>query len=99
VAYTIQFALETEQHLQSLTARQRSTVFDTIEEQLTHQPAVETRNRKPMRPNSVAPWELRVENLRVYFDVQEVPEQVVTILAIGVKEGNRVLVGGKEIEL
>ena len=32
-----------------------------------HQPAVEMRNRKPMRPNPVAPWELRIGNLRVYM--------------------------------
>jgi mRNA-degrading endonuclease RelE of RelBE toxin-antitoxin system len=82
-----------------LTARQRATVFDTVDEQLQQEPAVETRNRKPMRPNPIAPWELRIGDLRVYYDMEEKPENLVTVLAVGIKDRNRVLIGGKEIEL
>jgi len=35
----------------------------------------------------------------VYYEIEELPEQVVTILAVGVKDLNRVLIGGKEIKL
>ena len=56
------------------TARQRAIVLDAVDEQLTHQPTVETRNRKPMRPNPLAPWELRIGVLRVYYDVEDIPE-------------------------
>lgn len=52
-----------------------------------------------MRPNPVAPWELRIGNLRVYYDVEEVPEEVVYILAVGLKERNRVRVGEEVIDL
>ncbi len=52
-----------------------------------------------MRPNPVAPWELRVGDLRVYYDIAEEPEKLVAILAVGVKHRNRVLIGGKEITL
>jgi len=74
-------------------------VFDAVDDQLAHEPAVETRNRKPMRPNPLAPWELRIGELRVYYEIAEDPEQVVTIVAVGVKDRNRVLIGGKEIKL
>jgi mRNA-degrading endonuclease RelE of RelBE toxin-antitoxin system len=97
--YQIDYSPEAEGHLRFLTARQRAIVFDTIDEQLAHQPAVETRNRKPMRPNPLAPWELRIDDLRVYYDVQEVPEQRVTIVAIGIKDRNCISIGGEEIEL
>ena len=51
-----------------------------------------------MRPNPLAPWELRVGALRVYFSVEEAPERVVKILAVGIKEqGNRLLIGGEEV--
>jgi hypothetical protein len=60
---------------------------------------VETRNRKPMRPNPLAPWELRVGDLRVYYDVAETPEPKVLIRAVGIKERNRVRIGRKELEL
>jgi mRNA-degrading endonuclease RelE of RelBE toxin-antitoxin system len=74
-------------------------VFDAVDDQLAHEPAVETRNRKPMRPNPLSPWELRIGDLRVYYEIAEDPEQIVTIVAVGVKDRNRVLIGGKEIKL
>ena len=99
MAYRIEYSPAAEEHLRALTAGQRTTIFDGVDEQLAHQPAEETRNRKPMRPNPIAPWELRVGNLRVYYDFAEQPESVVSILAIGIKVRNRVLIGGKEVEL
>lgn len=99
MAYRIEYSPETDQHLQVLTARQRSMVFDAVDAQLAHQPTVETRNRKPMRPNPLAPWELRIGELRVYYDVEEDPEKLVTILAVGIKDRSRIIIGGEEIEL
>ena len=99
MAYDIEYSPETEQHLRMLTARQRAVVFDVVDEQLAHEPSVETRNRKPMRPNPLAPWELRAGNLRIYYNIQEEPAQLVTILAVGVKDRDRVLIGGEEVEL
>jgi mRNA-degrading endonuclease RelE of RelBE toxin-antitoxin system len=99
VDYEITYSPEAEEHLRALTARQRTTIFDTVDEQLAHEPAVETRNRKPMRPNPIAPWELRIGKLRVYYDIVEQPQGVVTILAIGIKERNRVRIGDEEVEL
>ncbi len=52
-----------------------------------------------MRPNPMAPWEFRIGDIRVYYEIAEEPETVVTILAVGVKDRNRVLIGGKEIQL
>lgn len=52
-----------------------------------------------MRPNPIAPWELRIGDLRVYYDVEEEPEPVVYIRAVGVKERNRVRIGKEVIEL
>jgi len=99
LSYRIEYSPATEEHLRVLTARQRAIVFDGVDEQLEHEPNVETRNRKPMRPNPLAPWELRLGELRVYYEMEESPEPVVTILAVGVKDRDRVLIGGKEIEL
>jgi mRNA-degrading endonuclease RelE of RelBE toxin-antitoxin system len=97
--YRIEYSPAAEDHLRALTSRQRTTVFDTVERQLAHQPNVETRNRKPMRPNPIAPWELRIGNLRVYYDIEEQPEQRVMILAVGKKLRNRVIIGDEEVDL
>jgi mRNA-degrading endonuclease RelE of RelBE toxin-antitoxin system len=96
--YRIEYSPETEEHLRVLTVREQSAVLDSVEEQLEHQPTVETRNRKPMRPNPVAPWELRIGDLRVYYDVRDEPERIVYIRAVGIKERNRVRIG-KEVIL
>jgi mRNA-degrading endonuclease RelE of RelBE toxin-antitoxin system len=97
--YRIEYSPAAEEHLRGLTARQQSLILDTVEEQLAHQPSVPTRNRKAMRPNPVAPWELRIGNLRVYYDVQDAPEAVVSVLAVGVKERNQVRIGNEVVEL
>ncbi|PJB71895.1 MAG: plasmid stabilization protein ParE, partial [Armatimonadetes bacterium CG_4_9_14_3_um_filter_58_7] len=92
--HEIEYSPEAEEHLRALTARQQTIILDEVEVQLLHQPTVETRNRKPMRPNPLAPWELRIGDLRVYYDVETEPEAKVIVLAIGIKERNRVLIGG-----
>jgi mRNA-degrading endonuclease RelE of RelBE toxin-antitoxin system len=74
-------------------------VLDAIEVQLTHEPLVETRNRKPLRPNPIAPWELRVGSLRVFYEVSSEESGIVNILALGEKDGNVLRIAGKEIKL
>ncbi len=56
-------------------------MVDAVEEQLAHQPTMEKRNSKPLRPNPVAHWELRVGDLRVYYDIEDEPEPVVHVRA------------------
>lgn len=99
MSYRIEYSPDTSDHLQSLSARQRSQVFEAVEQQLSHEPGAETRNRKPMRPNPIAPWELRIRELRMYYDIVEQSKRLVTILAVGVKNRNRVRIGGKEFDL
>ena len=98
MTYQIEYSLDAEGHLRALTARQRSLVLDSVDEQLVHQPTIETRNRKLMRPNPIAPWELRIGNLRVYYDVEEVG-RVVKIRAVGIKSRDRVRIGKEIIDL
>lgn len=97
--YHIEYSPDAEEHLRVLTARQQTIVLDTVERLLTNQPTVETRNRKPMRADSLALWELRIGDLRVYYDVEEDPQPMVYVRAVGVKERNRVRIGRKVIEL
>jgi len=99
LSYYIEYSPDAEDHLRALTAPQRVTVLDTVDEQLQYQPTVETQNRKPMRPNLLAPWELRIGNLRVYYDVEERPEPIVYIRAVGVKKRNQVWIGKEKFDL
>jgi mRNA-degrading endonuclease RelE of RelBE toxin-antitoxin system len=66
-------------------------VVRAIEEQLSHQPTTPTRRRKLL--TSVVPafehvlpvWELRVDEIRVFYDVEEMPA-IVHIRAVRRKE-------------
>jgi len=99
MAYKIDFAVSTKEHLNYLTATQRAVVFDAVKKQLIYEPFVETRNRKNLRENPIAPWELRLGDLRVFYDLSPEAPNVVEIVAIGVKRENRLLIAGKEIKL
>jgi len=97
--YRIEYSPVTEKHFRALTKRQQMIVLETVEKQLQYQPNVETKNRKPMRPNPIAPWELRIGDLRVYYDFENEPEPIVSVRAVGIKERNKVRIGKEVIEL
>jgi len=99
VAYRIEFSPEADDHVASLRARDRAMLLDAVGRQLLHEPTQHTRHRKPLRPNPVAQHRLRVGNLRVYYDVQEAPERLVLVKAVGMKVRDRVYVGGREVRL
>lgn len=89
-----------------LTARERSALVEAIERQLSHEPLTETRNRKLLRPNPIASWELRVGALRVFYDVASTPKgpglrsrSLVRILAVGKKERNVLRIGGEVVRI
>ena len=62
--------------LAQLSAFHRVRIFDAIEAQLSTQPLMPTRKRKPLGPGDIPPWEheppvweLRVGQFRVFYDV------------------------------
>ena len=73
-------------------------IITAIEEQLVDQPGQETRNRKRLRPNQLAEWELRIDAFRVLYDV-DTADHVVSIRAVARKRGNRLFVYGEEMDL
>ena len=96
--YAIRFAPGTTAHMRALTARQRANVYDAIEKALVHEPLAQSRHRKRLRENEVARWELRVEDLRVFYDV-DTQAGVVRVLALGRKEGNHLWIAGRKVRL
>jgi hypothetical protein len=81
----------------------RGYQINSSETPSSYEPDVTTRNRKPLkRPVFFeATWELRFgpgNRFRVFYDIDQ-KQHVVAILAIGIKRGNRLLIGGEEIRL
>ena len=77
---------------------EQTIIFDRIEEQLLHEPSTETRNRKKLRPNRVAEWELRIGEYRVFYDV-DAEADTVEVKMVGHKERDKLIVRGKEYAL
>jgi mRNA-degrading endonuclease RelE of RelBE toxin-antitoxin system len=81
--FAIEYAESVADDLAALRPFDRKQVLDRIEEQLTYQPTQETRNKKPLRglkppwEHMEPTWELRVGELRVFYDVHEALRQVV----------------------
>lgn len=91
--YTIDIPSSTEEDVEWLSVRDQRIVLDEINTQLSYQPTVPTKKRKPLRiPNSLnAEWELRVGLLRVFYNIRG---NTIAIVAVGYKPGSDLYVGG-----
>jgi len=101
--FDLVYAPQMKKHMRAIERKHFSLIKEVIEDQLTHEPDVETRNRKPLKRPVVfqATWEIRFgpDNcFRVFYDV-DIEAHEVNILAVGVKERERIFIGGKEVEL
>jgi mRNA-degrading endonuclease RelE of RelBE toxin-antitoxin system len=101
-SFEIVYAVAVKEHLRVIEHKYYNLIRDTIEQQLQFEPDSETRNRKPLRSPGIydANWELRLgpdNRFRVFYEVDQENRQV-QVLAIGVKERNRLYIGGKEVE-
>jgi mRNA-degrading endonuclease RelE of RelBE toxin-antitoxin system len=100
--FTLSFAPEAVEHLDVIESKHHGLLRRIIKEQLTHRPTDETRNRKSLEQPVpfAATWELRCgpdNRFRVFYDVDS-EAHLVQVLAIGVKDHNRLLFGGEEYE-
>jgi mRNA-degrading endonuclease RelE of RelBE toxin-antitoxin system len=96
--YETRFTPEARDDLKLLRKFEQKEVLTTIEVQLQHEPKLETRNRKRLRPNNFAEWELRIGKFRVFYDVDE-QTKIVKIEAIGYKDGSKLFIHGEEYTL
>ena len=101
--YKLIYAPVVRGQLEAIERKYHSLIRSSIETQLQFEPDVEARNRKPLKRPSVVggQWEIRFgprNRFRVYYEVNHQDSEVY-ILAIGVKLGSRLFIGGKEVEL
>ena len=97
MVFRIDYSRRAIANLSEFTAFQQRVIADAVDDQLEHEPMKPTRNRKPLRENSLAPWELRVGEVRVFYDVT-LDQELVEIVAIGRKVHNRLFIGTEEVQ-
>ena len=100
--YRIVYDSHVIRHLQAIERRFHSLTRITIETQLAYEPQVQARNRKPLARATPfgARWELRLgdnNQFRIFCSVDP-DKMIVSILAIGVKRRERLVIGGRETE-
>ena len=98
MAFTIELSPDARDHLGRLRKRDQRILVDAIALHLTHQPDHPTRHRKRLEDNPLAPWELRVGDFRVFYDVDH-EDELVIVVAIGEKVHDHLRIGDEEIEL
>ncbi|MBI1899676.1 MAG: type II toxin-antitoxin system RelE/ParE family toxin [Planctomycetia bacterium] len=100
--FAVLFAPEAVEHLDTIARSHHRAIEEAIDEQLAYTPETATRNRKPLEQPAPygATWELRCgpqNRFRVFYEVDGV-QRTVFVLAIGVKDRNRLYFGGEEFE-
>jgi mRNA interferase RelE/StbE len=63
---------------------------------LTYDATSETKRRKKLDPNRIAPWELRIDHYRIFYNIEHT---MVKVVAIGHKEHNELYIRGKKVDL
>jgi mRNA-degrading endonuclease RelE of RelBE toxin-antitoxin system len=81
--FTVEYTEGVLEDLKGLRAADRKRVLNKIDEQLLHDPAQPTRNKKVLKglkppwEHEEPVWELRVGKWRVFYDVSEAEQRVV----------------------
>jgi mRNA-degrading endonuclease RelE of RelBE toxin-antitoxin system len=96
--YRIEVTEEAREDLNYYTVGEQKIVSTQIRVQLEDAPSTETRNRKKLRDNPIATWELRIGKFRIFYEVNDAAH-LVTIVVVGHKEHNILYVRGKEVKI
>ena len=95
--FEVKFVPSADGDLDYYEAREQKIILNAIVEFLGVDANVETKRRKQLRSNPVAPWELRIGDYRVFYEVRE--EEILRVLAIGHKEHNELFIRGKRVDI
>ena len=99
MTFQVVYSPEAVEHLRALSKTRQVLVLDQLDEQLAHEPMLPTRKRKLLRPNRIAPWDLRLGEIRVFYEVEETPAPRVIVKGVGIKGHNELRIGEERIEL
>jgi mRNA interferase RelE/StbE len=95
--FQIRLTPSAEEDLRHFRVHEQRLIVDAVLNYLGMDADTTSRRRKKLRPNPLAPWELRVGIYRVFYEIDE--ESVVKVVAIGHKEHNSLLIRGRIVEL
>jgi len=95
--FQITFVETAEDDLAWFRPNERKIIYDATIRIPETDAETESKKRKRLRPNPLAPWELRLGKYRVFYEVASTRK--VRVLAIGYKEHNDLFIRGERVEL
>jgi len=95
--FSVRFVPSADEDLDYYEAGARMVILDGIGKFLEADADVTSKRRKQLRPNPLAPWELRIGDYRVFYEIK--PDGLVRVLAVGHKVRNDLFIRGERVEL
>ncbi|OQX02661.1 MAG: hypothetical protein BWK80_57415 [Desulfobacteraceae bacterium IS3] len=74
----------------------RQIIAEAISDHLQNDAGIQTKKKKKLRENPVAPWELKIGDYRVFY---EIVRETVNVLAVGHKKHNNLFIRGKKVKI
>ena len=94
--FEVKFVPSADQDLDSYTVREQRIILSGVAEFLEVDANGESKRRKQMRPNPLGPWELKIGDYRVFYEIRE---SSVRVLAISHKVHNELFIRGQKVEI
>ena len=96
VLYVVNITPDAQEDIRFFKAFARRIITSDIRTFLTRDAMVETDRRKSLEPNQFVSWELRIEQYRVFYDVES---DTVYVTAVGYKEHNDLYIRGRKVRI
>ena len=95
--FDVELTHSAERDLAHYTKYEQRVIVKSILRYLQVDADIRTKRRKQLRPNPLAPWELRIGDYRAFYEIEE--GRNVNVIAIGHKEHNDLFIGGEKVSL
>lgn len=92
--YQIAFSPNAAGDFDYFAAYEQRIIMAAIKSFLVEDAHIPTKKRKPLKQNVIAPWELKQDSYRIFYDIVD---DVVDIIAIGYKDHNDLYIRGKKV--
>lgn len=99
MSYTIIITPDAREDIQYFKPYEQRIIVQGIRSYLTNDAFTDTKHRKHLDDNTIAPWEVRVDNYRIFYKPDEDALQTVVIVSVGHKEHNQLYIRGRKVQL
>ncbi len=96
MTFRTEFTSSAEKDIDYFKKREQKIILSGIRQYLSDDAASESKRKKKLRPNPLAPWELRIGDYRVFYELKT---NSVKITAVGLKVHNDLYIREERVEL